>query len=83
MINAKPTIEQAMSGQMGQPAACMIENNAGLLAAATRCLQGLDYHSAKRCTAPGQPVDKFVGNFLVGLIFARPCGCDIFFKSAE
>lgn len=28
MIRAKATMEQINKGQMGQPAACMIENNA-------------------------------------------------------
>jgi hypothetical protein len=28
MINAKATTEQAKRGQIGQPAACMMENNA-------------------------------------------------------
>ncbi|WP_180683520.1 hypothetical protein [Tepidicella baoligensis] len=32
MISASPMTEQAIKGQIGQPAACMIENNAGLLA---------------------------------------------------
>ena len=30
MTSASATIEQASKGQMGQPAACMIENNAHL-----------------------------------------------------
>lgn len=33
ITSASPMTEQAINGQMGQPAACMMENNAELLAA--------------------------------------------------
>ncbi|MCM2478212.1 hypothetical protein [Serpentinimonas maccroryi] len=45
----------------------MIVNNAGLLAAAARRLQGPDYRPAQRCGVPSGPVDKFVGNDLADL----------------
>jgi hypothetical protein len=61
MTRAKARIEQATSGQIGQPAACMIENKWTLHADE----MPRNYHPRSKSTSPTESVDNFVSNWPV------------------